>query len=70
MQTTTIRISLIDGKIDRSAVPALCDRIEASLLKHADAHASVSADSMTIFIDVPTDRLIEAAAHLRKLDLI
>jgi hypothetical protein len=69
-QTTTIRISLIDLGTDRAHVPALCNAIEASLLKDTGAAASVSADSMTILIDVPTSHLIEAAATLRSLALI
>ena len=46
------------------------DEIEESLRDEADIPARLTADSMTIAIDVATDRLPAAAALLRDLGLI
>ncbi len=50
--------------------PGVLDGIEASLREDADIPARLTADSMTIAIDVATDRLPDAAALLRELGLI
>ena len=51
-------------------VAAVLDEIEASLREEADIPARLTADSMTIAIDVATNRLPDAAALLRELGLI
>ena len=72
METSTIRIAIrtLDEPWDRSRIPAVLDGIEASLREEADIQARLTADSMTIAIDVATDRLPDAAALLRDLGLI
>ena len=68
----TIRIAIrgLNEPWDTSRIPAVLDEIEASLREEADIPARLTADSMTIAIDVATDRLPDAAALLRDLGLI
>ena len=72
METSTIRIAIrgLNEPWDASRIPAILDEIEASLREEADITACLTADSMTIAIDVATDRLTDAAALLRDLGLI
>jgi hypothetical protein len=72
METSTIRIAIrgLNESWDTSHIPAVLDGIEASLREEADISARLTADSMTIAIDVATDRLPAAAALLRDLGLI
>ena len=72
METSTIRIAIrgLNEPWDRSRTPAVLDEIEAALREDADIPARPTADSMTIAIDVATDRLPDAAALLRELGLI
>ena len=72
METSTIRIAIrgLNEPWDASRIPAVLDEIEASLREEADIHARLTADSMTIAVDVATGRLAEAATLLRELGLI
>ncbi|UPH70204.1 hypothetical protein LGT41_0010330 [Abyssibius alkaniclasticus] len=72
METSTIRIAIrgLNEHWDTSRIPAILDEIEASLREEANVRARLTADSMTIAIDVATDRLPDAAALLRDLGLI
>ena len=72
METCTIRIAIrgLNEPWDTSRIPAVLDEIEASLREEANVSARLTADSMTIAIDVATDRLPDAAALLRDLGLI
>ena len=72
METSTIRIAIrgLNEPWDTSRIPAILDEIEASLHEEANVRARLTADSMTIAIDVATDRLPDAAALLRDLGLI
>lgn len=72
METSTIRIAIrgLNDPWDTSRVPAVLDEIEASLREEANVPARLTADSMTIDIDIATDRLPDAAALLRDLGLI
>ncbi len=72
METSTIRIAIrgLNEPWDTSRIPAVLDEIKASLREEADIPARLTADSMTIAIDVATDRLPDAAALLRDLGLI
>ncbi|SNT09978.1 hypothetical protein [Antarctobacter heliothermus] len=72
METSTIRIATqsLNEPWDISRIPAVLDEIEASLREEADIPARLAADSMTIAIDVATDRLPDSAALLRDLGLI
>ena len=72
METSTIRIAIrgLNEPWDTSRIPAVLDEIEASLSEEANVHALLTADSMTIAINVATDRLPDAAALLRDLGLI
>ena len=72
METSTIRIAIrgLNEPWDTSRIPAILDEIEASLREEANVRARLTADSMTIAIDVATDRLPDAAALLRDLGLI
>jgi len=72
METSTISIAIrgLNEPWDRSRIPAVLDEIEAALREDADILARLTADSMTIAIDVATDRLPDAAALLRELGLI
>ena len=72
METSTIRITIrgLNEPWDTSRIPAVLDEIEASLREEANVRARLTADSMTIAIDVATDRLPDAAALLRNLGLI
>ena len=64
METSTIRIAIrgLNEPWDASRIPAVLDEIEASLREEADIPARLTADSMTIAIDVATGRLAEAAS--------
>ena len=72
METSTIRIAIrgLNEPWDTSRIPAVLDEITASLREEANVPARLTADSMTIAIDVATDRLPDAAALLRDLGLI
>ena len=72
METTTIRLRLrgLNEPWDASRIPAVLDEIGAALREEADISARLTADSMTIAIDVATDRLPAAATLLRGLGLI
>ena len=72
METSTIRIDIrgLNEPWDTSRIPAVLDEIAASLREEVDIPARLTADSMTIAIDVATDRLPDAAALLRDLGLI
>ena len=72
METSTICIAIrgLNEPWDTSRIPAILDEIEASLREEANVRARLTADSMTIAIDVATDRLPDAAALLRDLGLI
>ncbi|HBZ42507.1 MAG TPA: hypothetical protein DEO85_00255 [Maritimibacter sp.] len=72
METSTIRIAIrgLNEPWDASRIPAVLDEIKAPLREEADIPARLTADSMTIGIDVATDRLPDAAALLRDLGLI
>jgi len=72
METSTIRIAIrgLNEPWDTSRIPAVLDEIAASLREEANVPARLTADSMTIAIDVATDRLPDAAALLRDLGLI
>ena len=72
METSTIRIAIrgLNEPWDTSRIPAVLDGIEAALREDADIPARLTADSMTIAINVATDRLPDAAALLRDLGLI
>ena len=72
METSTIRIAIrgLNEPLDTSRIPAILDEIEASLREEANVRARLTADSMTIAINVATDRLPDAAALLRDLGLI
>lgn len=72
METSTIRIAIrgLNEPWDISRIPAVLDEIEASLREEAGIPARLTADSVTIAIDVATDRLPEAAGLLRDLGLI
>lgn len=72
METTTIRIAIcgLNEPWDASRIPAVLDEIGAALREEADISARLTADSMTIAIDVATDRLPAAATLLRDLGLI
>ena len=71
-ETSTVRIAIrgINEPWDTSRIPAVLDEIEAALREDADIPARLTADSMTIAINVATDRLPDAAALLRELGLI
>jgi hypothetical protein len=72
MESSTIRIAIrgLNEPWDRSRIPAVLDEIEAALREDAEIPARLTADSMTIAIDVATNRLPDAAALLRELGLI
>ncbi|PWR02387.1 hypothetical protein DKT77_12700 [Meridianimarinicoccus roseus] len=72
MDTSTIRIAIrgLNEPWDSSRILAVIEEIAASLREEADIPARLTADSMTIAIDVATDRLPDAAALLRDLGLI
>ncbi len=72
MESSTIRIAIrgLNEPWDGSRIPAVLDEIEGSLREEADIPARLTADSMTIAIDVATCRLAEAATLLRELGLI
>jgi hypothetical protein len=72
METTTIRIAIqsLAAPWDTSRIPAILDEIEAALREDARTPARLTADSMIIAIDVPTDKLPGVAALLRELGLI
>jgi hypothetical protein len=72
METSTIRLPIrtLPDHFDRSRITTVLDEIEASLREEANVPARLTADSMTIAIDVATDRLPNAAALLRDLGLI
>ncbi len=72
METTTIRIAIrgLNEPWDPSRIPTVLDEIGAALRAEADIPARLAADSMTIAIDVATDRLPDAAILLRDLGLI
>ena len=72
METSTIRIAIrsLNEPWDTSRIPVVLDEIEASLREEANVPARLTADSMTIAINVATDRLHDAAALLREIGLI
>lgn len=72
METSTIRIAIrgLNEPWDASRIPVVLDEIGAALREEADTPARLTADSMTIAIDVATDRLPDAATLLRDLGLI
>jgi hypothetical protein len=72
MNTSTIRIDIrgLNEPWDPSRIPAVLDEISAALREEADIPAHLTADSMTIAIDVATDRLPDVAVLLRDLGLI
>ena len=72
METSTVRIAIrgLNEPWDTSRIPTVLDEIEASLLEEAHIPARLTADSMTIAIDVDTDQLPAAAALLREIGLI
>ncbi|SUZ33728.1 hypothetical protein ROE7235_03501 [Roseibaca ekhonensis] len=72
METSTIRIAIrsLNEPWDTSRIRAVLDEIEASLREEANVPARLTADSMTIAIDVATDQLPAAAALLHELGLI
>ncbi len=72
METSTIRIAIrgLNEPWDTSRIPAVLDEIAALLREEVDIPARLTADSITIAIDVATDRLPDAAALLRDLGLI
>lgn len=72
METSTIRIAIrgLNEPWDTSRIPVVLDEIAALLREEVDIPARLTADSMTIAIDVATDRLPDAAALLRDLGLI
>ena len=72
METSTIRIAIrgLNEPWDTSRIPAVLDEIAALLREEVDIPARLTADSITIAIDVATNRLPDAAALLRDLGLI
>ena len=72
METSTFRIAIrgLNEPWDTSRISVVLNEIEASLREEANVPARLTADSMTIAIDVATDRLTDAAALLRDLGLI
>ncbi|MGP6089760.1 hypothetical protein [Antarctobacter jejuensis] len=72
MDTSTIRIAIrtLPEHFDRSRIPSVVDELEAALLEESGIHARGYADSMTITLEVPTHRIVDAATTLRSLDLI
>ena len=72
METSTIRIAIrgLNEPWETSRIPAVLDEIAALLREEVDIPARLTADSITIAIDVATDRLPDAAALLRDLGLI
>ncbi|KNX40682.1 hypothetical protein ROE7235_03847 [Roseibaca ekhonensis] len=72
METSTIRIAIrgLNEPWDASRIPAVLEEIGDALREEADISARLTADSMTIAIDVATDRLPDAATLLRDLGLI
>ena len=72
METSTIRIAIrgLNEPWDASRIPVVLDEIESALHEEAGIPARLTADSMTIAIDVATDRLPAAATLLRDLGLI
>ena len=72
MEISTIRIAIrgLNEPWDASRIPAVLEEIRDALREEADIPARLTADSMTIAIDVATDRLSDAAALLRDLGLI
>jgi len=72
MEKSTIRIAIrgLNEPWDTSRIPVVLDEIESALRVEADIPTRLIADSMTIAIDVATDRLPDAAALLRDLGLI
>ncbi len=71
MENTTIRIAIrsLNEPSDQSRIPTVLDEIRAALREEVDIPACLTADSMTIAINVATDRLPDAAALLRDLGL-
>ncbi len=72
METSTIRIAIrgLNEPWDASRIPVVLDEIESALREEAGIPARLTADSMTIAIDVATDRLPAAATLLREHGLI
>ena len=72
METSTIRIRIqgLNEPWDASRIPVVLDEIESALREEENIPAHLTADSMTIAIDVATDQLPAAAALLRDLGLI
>jgi len=72
METSTIRIAIrgLNEPSDASRIPVVLDEIGAALHDEANIPVRLTADSMSIAIDVATDRLPAAATLLRDLGLI
>ena len=72
MSTTTIRIAIrnLPAHLDRSRIGAILDEIEMMLADDAGVYASVTADSMTIQIEVQTHQLVDTANTLAEAKLI
>jgi hypothetical protein len=72
METTTIRLPLrkLPDHFDLSRITTVLDEIESALMDDGGVYVRAYADSMTITIELPTDRLIDAAACLKELGLI
>ena len=72
MHTSTIRIALrtLPEQFDRSRIDAILEEIETTLSEEAGVYGNATANSMTISIDVPTDRLADAATTLAAAGII
>lgn len=72
METSTIRIALRDlnEHWDGSRVPAILEEIAAALREEADLPARVTANSVSISVEVSTTHLPAAAQVLRDIALI
>ena len=72
METSTIRIAIRDlpASFDRDRIGLVLDEIGAGLREERGVNAHCSADSMTIEIDVATERLSAAVAGLAAMGLL
>jgi hypothetical protein len=72
METTTIRLAISDlpDKFDPSRMSLVLDVLGRVLSEATGATIEAFADSFTISIAVPTNRLYAAATALREMRLI
>lgn len=72
METSTIRIAIrkLPEHFDPSRITTVLDEIESALMDDGGVYVRAYADSMTITIEAPTSKLIDAATCLKNLDLI